>query len=1115
MAIDTENSLEMLVEADADAANKELDELIAKLGEVIAQLKKTQDPNQKGLIPGLQDAQKNILRLRGQIANLNINKSGMTPDTEAWNKVDAQIAEANYQLGKYRASAEAVLAAVKSVKSAGALPKIEVPTPSPADAAALGDGPLYEPKVWDRDRVLRENEQARKAVEALWGDDIDTEIDLKITSAADLADAQKEVNRLENAIKRNRNNMLKYQLTGDTRKFDKEAAKLQGNEALLRKYEAAVLATSSAWSHMDDAGNIEIKSADDLNAAERAAKKLGRSIENDTAAMHRFAAANDASGVERMKQRIDGARVALERYNHALIGEKSEKDRLANLATLAELYGDIEKIQQRIGIQKSSDFFLSNPKAVRDMKMDLLDAQRRASKLRQELGEISVREGVSERLHLMARRLGMGAANMVLMHGETKKTNKSLINMSRALSLMAFRYTIRTVMRLTEEGIQNLAKYSKEVDNAFNGSMSRMMSKITELKNAFATAIAPVVQMIEPYVVQVINTLINGINQISLAMAALFGQETFYKALPVTEDYAESLDTAAGNAKELKKQLLGIDELTILEPNNTATSGRADPSEMFTIEKVGDYRDKANKLLENFQDIAATVGIIGAGIAGWKVTNSIADFMHKLFGVSKSAVLRKGLGITLMLTGFALQYDGMTDIFRGNADWWDYAKAALGSVLGVAGSLLTFGTGPLGWTVGIGLTILTTVLAWKAVEREKFENSEFYKKMEAVKTEAQRSIEVTKQIIVNTETRLASLDEIRDQFDAYRKMVDEVFRLNEIQNKTNDEMAVMMSYVDIINGLGLEGLNLTFDESTGKIQQTRDAIYGVIDSLEQMALREAAYELTVEAYKNRIQAQKEYQKATEAAAAQTEEVKRIEKELAAVTDELNAVYADYAENGIRVQGELMGMSGASTELVQKQKDLQRELDLAREAQLKTTDAYGYAQKALKEVSDEILDYESILSGAAGETKTAASKMADSFREAKEEVNNLSSALGKLGSFGGKVSFNTTTVSKFASGGFPTTGQLFIAREAGPELVGRMGNRTAVANNDQIVAGIAAGVSNANGPVVAAVFSATRQIITAMGEQDRDVYFNGTKVTDETTRIQNRRNRMYNKSLSNA
>jgi len=54
---------------------------------------------------------------------------------------------------------------------------------------------------------------------------------------------------------------------------------------------------------------------------------------------------------------------------------------------------------------------------------------------------------------------------------------------------------------------------------------------------------------------------------------------------------------------------------------------------------------------------------------------------------------------------------------------------------------------------------------------------------------------------------------------------------------------------------------------------------------------------------------------------------------------------------------------------------------------------------------------------------------------------------------------------FATGGFPDAGQLFVAREAGPEMVGTIGGRTAVANNDQIVQGISAGVYDA---VVAAM-----------------------------------------------
>ena len=49
---------------------------------------------------------------------------------------------------------------------------------------------------------------------------------------------------------------------------------------------------------------------------------------------------------------------------------------------------------------------------------------------------------------------------------------------------------------------------------------------------------------------------------------------------------------------------------------------------------------------------------------------------------------------------------------------------------------------------------------------------------------------------------------------------------------------------------------------------------------------------------------------------------------------------------------------------------------------------------------------------------------------------------------------------YASGGFPQMGEFFMARESGPELVGRMGSRNAVANNDQITEGIKGAVFEA-------------------------------------------------------
>lgn len=55
---------------------------------------------------------------------------------------------------------------------------------------------------------------------------------------------------------------------------------------------------------------------------------------------------------------------------------------------------------------------------------------------------------------------------------------------------------------------------------------------------------------------------------------------------------------------------------------------------------------------------------------------------------------------------------------------------------------------------------------------------------------------------------------------------------------------------------------------------------------------------------------------------------------------------------------------------------------------------------------------------------------------------------------------TIKLTAYAMGGFPAEGEMFVAREAGPELVGTIGNRSAVANNDQIVESVSSGVYRA-------------------------------------------------------
>lgn len=91
------------------------------------------------------------------------------------------------------------------------------------------------------------------------------------------------------------------------------------------------------------------------------------------------------------------------------------------------------------------------------------------------------------------------------------------------------------------------------------------------------------------------------------------------------------------------------------------------------------------------------------------------------------------------------------------------------------------------------------------------------------------------------------------------------------------------------------------------------------------------------------------------------------------------------------------------------------------------------------------------------------------------INNIIHGLNKI------PGVNISGISYMASGGFPDVGQLFIANESGPELVGKIGNQSAVVNNQQIIEGIKQGVLEA--------------LSSASGTQNINLYLDGQQITN--------------------
>lgn len=129
---------------------------------------------------------------------------------------------------------------------------------------------------------------------------------------------------------------------------------------------------------------------------------------------------------------------------------------------------------------------------------------------------------------------------------------------------------------------------------------------------------------------------------------------------------------------------------------------------------------------------------------------------------------------------------------------------------------------------------------------------------------------------------------------------------------------------------------------------------------------------------------------------------------------------------------------------------------------------------------------------------------------KTSVTVDTSGLGGL-KLSGTLGGLSGIIQAYAAGGFPDTGQLFLARESGPEMVGRIGTRTAVANNDQISSAIAAAVAPA---IYNAVSAAMRSSSGGGGDTSINLVVDGERLATAVHRGDLKRSRRYNTTIQN-
>ena len=282
-------------------------------------------------------------------------------------------------------------------------------------------------------------------------------------------------------------------------------------------------------------------------------------------------------------------------------------------------------------------------------------------------------------------------------------------------NILKYAFGIRSLFALVNklrsalvDGFKNLAQYSGETNN----SISMLMSSLTQLKNAFAAAFAPILNVIAPILNTLIQKIISVVNTFGQLTSALTGKTTYIKAKKVQQDYAKSLNSNANSAKnakkaneELKRTILSFDQINKMDDNSSSdsNSGIADtgglsPSDMFETEsipsKIKGIADMIKQAWKNadFTEIGAMVGNkLNAALNSipWdkikntcnKIAKSVATFLNGFLETADWKLVGNTLAQGIN-TAF-----GMANTFAENFHWDSLGKAIGNGINGALGGL--------------------------------------------------------------------------------------------------------------------------------------------------------------------------------------------------------------------------------------------------------------------------------------------------------------------------------------------------------------------------------------------------------------------------------------------
>ena len=646
-----------------------------------------------------------------------------------------------------------------------------------------------------------------------------------------------------------------------------------------------------------------------------------------------------------------------------------------------------------------------------------------------------------------------------------KDSSSSVGQLFSSVKRIAFYRLIRTAIKTITDslktGVENVYQYSRIIGSDFKNSMDGIASSAIYAKNALGTFAAPILQVLAPSITFLIDKFVDLVNAINEIVAILRGKDTFTKAVKVEAEFAKATDLVSKStgkaADQMNRFLLGIDEI------NKTGNPSIEIGKMFEEKEVDlDFAEKVKEatadIKESLENTAQSIGdlfksmwndVIDVGKSG-RLAETLEHIRNIVSGIIDLA------GILAERFRIAWETNDVGKHILENL--WDILNIILGTIEKAVEITKEWAQGLDFYPLLAGFEKLTAALKPFV---ELIMNGLLWAYENVLLPVAKWAIE--KAFPVMLETAAAAIELLTEVIKALQPVGEWLWNnfLKPLGEFVGDAFIYTMEQIrDIFIGLTevLRG-DTSLDEFFDKLTIGQQILIGFAGAL--------AIEGAITGFSKAI------------ALLELALTSPLLKVMLLVGGLSALVYAidQVASNWDKMSDaqKLVTVFGA----------------LAAAAGLLAV-ALGACQSALTMGIAAV----AIVGGIVAITAAVSAAT----KQAQHEIAGMSVQ---------SLQTSGMQIKPYATGGYPQNGEVFLARENGAELVGSIGNHTAVANNGQIVEGISEGVAYANTGVIGAI----NQLIAVVQQIDPTVELDGLTVSRGLKKYERQVNREYGAPLA--